>query len=101
MATSRPSYQLAAGTSVVTKNGGAVTFVSIVAAGADATVDLHDCEVAGDVATTNKMAAFKVDVSLNGYQGGGNITHPLRFTTGLTVVVTGIGAIAFVGFTKG
>jgi hypothetical protein len=45
--------------------------------------------------------AFRVDVSLNGFQGGGNITHPIKYTRGLCVVVEGAGAVAYIGYTKG
>jgi hypothetical protein len=45
--------------------------------------------------------AFKIDVALNGFQGGGNITHPLSYTRGLRVVVAGVGAVAYLGYTKG
>ena len=98
---SRPSYELAAGTHLLTTVGGKLTFCSLIAAAADATVSVYDVDDSGDIATTNKIVAFKVEVSLNGFQGGGNINHPLTYTRGLCVVVGGVGAVAYLGYTKG
>ena len=100
MIISRSSGELSAGSNVVTTNPCVVTFVSIVGAAADVTVALHDCDTAATVTTANKLVAFKIDVSLNGFQGGGNITHPLRFSEGLVAVVAGAGGLAYVGFKK-
>ena len=98
---SRPSYELAAGTHQLTTVGGKLTFCSLIAAAADATVSVYDVAATGDIATTNKIVAFMIDVSLNGFQGGGNINHPLTYTKGLCVVVGGVGAVAYLGYTKG
>ena len=98
---SRPSYELDVDTHTITKTGGILTFCSVVAGSADATVSLYDVNAAGDIAATNKLVAFKVDLSLNGFQGGGNITNPIRFVNGLVVVVAGTGAVAYVGYSKG
>jgi hypothetical protein len=98
---SRPSNELAAGTHLLTTVGGKLTFCSVIAAAADATVSVYDVSAAADIATTNKFVAFRVDVSLNGFQGGGNITHPIKYTRGLCVVVEGVGAVAYIGYTKG
>ena len=49
----------------------------------------------------NEIVEFKVDVSLNGFQGGGNITHPLHYSNGLVVKVAGAGARVYVGYSKG
>jgi hypothetical protein len=98
---SRPSYELAAGTHLITTSGGQLTFCSIIAAAADATVSCYDVQAAASISSANKIVAFKVDVSLNGFQGGGNITHPLKYTDGLCVVVAGTGALAYIGYIKG
>jgi hypothetical protein len=98
---SRPSYELAAGTHQITTVGGKLTFCSLIAAAADATVSVYDVDTSDSIAATNKIVAFKIDVSLNGFQGGGNITHPLSYTRGLKVVVAGVGAVAYLGYTKG
>lgn len=101
MGISRPSYQLAAGTHVISTNAGALTFVSAIADGTnDVTVDCHDASAAGDIATTNQIVTFKIDTSLNGFQGGGNITHPIKFINGLVVKVTGTNGVAYVAHTK-
>jgi hypothetical protein len=97
----RPSYELAAGTHLVTTKPGALTFVSIVGAAADVTVSCYDVNAAADIATTNKIAAFKIDVSAAGMQGGMSFGIPLSFAEGLVVVVAGAGGLAYVGYTKG
>ena len=96
----RSSYELAAGTHLVTTKPGALTFVSIVAA-ADVTVDCYDVNATANIAATNKITAFKVDVSADGMQGGMPFGVPLSFAEGLVVVVTGAGGLAYVGYTKG
>jgi len=98
---SRPSYELAVGTHQLTTIGGKLTFCSLVAAAADATVSVYDLDTSGTIAATNKIVAFKIDVLLNGFQGGGNITHPLTYTRGLRVIVAGVGAVAYIGYVKG
>ena len=98
---SRPSYELAAGTHQLTTVGGKLTFCSLIAAAADATVSVYDLDTSGTIAATNTIVAFKIEVSKNGFQGGGNITHPLTYTRGLRVVVGGVGAVAYLGYTKG
>ena len=98
---SRPSYELAVGTHQITTSGGLITFCFIIAAAADATVSLYDVQATGDIATANKIAAFKVNVGLNGFQGGGNITHPIKYRDGLCAVVAGAGAVAYLGYKKG
>lgn len=96
----KSSYELAAGTHTITQKPGKLTLVSIVAAAADATVSCYDVAATGDIATTNKMVAFSVDVSLVGFQGGGNINDPMDFVKGLVVVVAGAGAVAYIGYKR-
>ena len=98
---SKSSGQLTVATNIVTTNGGVLTFISIIAAAADATVTCYNGIVSGDAVAANEIAAFKVDVTLNGFQGGGNITHPIRYSRGLIVKVAGTGAVAYVGYKKG
>ena len=98
---SKPSYQQAVGTTLLTGNSGKLTFCSVIAGTADATVTLYDVNATADIATTNALVSFKVDLDLNGFQGGGNIAHPLRYSRGLCVVVAGTGATAYLGYTKG
>ena len=97
----RPSGRLAASsTTVITTNPGKLTFISIIAAAADATVTCYNGIVAGDAVAANEIVAFKVDVSLNGFQGGGNIDDPLSFSNGLVIKVEGAGSVAYAGFKK-
>lgn len=96
----KSSFELAAATHTITLKPGKLTFVSIVAAAADATVSCYDVAAAGDIATTNKMVAFSVDVDVQGFQGGGNISDPIDFSKGLVVVVAGAGAVAYIGYKK-
>lgn len=101
MEKARSSYELAAGTHVITTKPGALTFVSIVGAAADVTVDCYDVNASADIATTNKITSFKVDVSADGMQGGMSFGIPLSFAEGLVIVVTGAGGLAYAGYTKG
>ena len=97
----KPSGQLTVATTVVTTKPGVLTFLSIIAAAADATVTCYNGTVTGDAIAGNAIVAFKVDVSLNGFQGGGNIDDPLEFSNGLVVKVEGTGAVAYAGYKKG
>jgi len=101
MISSRPSYELAVGTHQITEIGGLLTFCSLVAAAADATVSVYDVAASANIASANKIVAFKVAVDQNGFQGGGNITHAIKFINGLCVVVAGTGAVAYLGYKKG
>ena len=96
----KPSGQLTAGSHVITDNPGKLTFVSIIGAAADATVTCYNGIVTGDAVAANAIIAFSVDVSLNGFQGGGNINDPLDFSNGLVVKVAGAGAVAYIGYKK-
>lgn len=96
----KSSYELAVGTHSVILKPGRLTFCSVIAGTADAIVSCYDVAASGDIATTNKIAAFKVDLSLNGFQGGGNVNDPLDFAKGLVVVVAGTGAVAYVGYKR-
>lgn len=103
MAIARPSYELAAGTNLITTNPGALTFVLLmtpIGAPVDSTITCYDQDVAASIATTNKMCQFGLDTSVSGFTVGGNITHPIRFSRGLVVVTTGAGAVAYVSYTK-
>jgi len=100
MGRARPSYELAVGTHLITKNCGSLTLASIIAAAADSTISCYDVDDTGDIANSNKIIAFKIDVDVNGFQGGGNIASPIVFATGLVVVVAGAAAVGYVGYTK-
>ena len=97
----RSSYELVAGTHLITTKPGALTFVSIVGAAADVTVDCYDVNATATIAATNKITAFKLDVTAAGMQGGMSLSIPLSFVEGLVVVVTGAGGLAYIGYTKG
>ena len=86
---SKPSYELAVGTHLISTKPGRVSLAVLLAAAADATLVLYNTDVASDIATTNKMITFGIDVSLNGFQGGGNINDPLEYSSGLVAVVAG------------
>ena len=96
----KPSYELAVGTHLITTKSGALTLACLVAAADDATISCYDVNATGDIANSNKIIAFKVDVSLNGFQGGGNINNPIDFATGLVVVVGGTAAVGYVGYSR-
>lgn len=96
----KPSYELAVGTHLITTKPGRLSLACIIGAAADATISCYDVDDTGDIAAGNKLIAFKVDVSLNGFQGGGNINSPLSFATGLVVVVAGTAAVGYVGYSR-
>jgi len=100
MSRARPSCELAVGTHLITTNPGSLTLASIIAAAADSTISCYDVDATGDIATSNKIIAFKVDVDVNGFQGGGNLSEPLVFSKGLVVVVAGTAAVGYVGYKK-
>lgn len=96
----KPSYELAVGTHTIVLKPGRLTFCSVIAGTADAIVSCYDVAAAANIATANKFTAFKVDLSLNGFQGGGNVNDPLDFAKGLVVVVAGTGAVAYIGYKR-
>jgi hypothetical protein len=98
---SKPSYELATGTHLITKRGGSLTFIAVVGAAADVTVSCYDTDVAANVASTNKIAAIKLDVDVVGMHGNITFPFPVSFQDGLVVVVEGAGGLAYVGHIKG
>jgi len=100
MAISTPTYELAVGTTEITTKQGTLTLATIKAAAADCSISCYDCAAAGDIASSNKLVSFEVEILLNGKQGGGNIEHPLRFKSGLVIVVAGTGAVGYGGYTR-
>ena len=100
MSVSRPTYQLAAGTHLITDRAGFLTMCVGISDGTnDVTIDCHDCAATGDIATTNQLVTFKIDGSLVGFTGGGAVPS-LRFGTGLVVKVTGTNGVAYVGYSR-
>ncbi len=98
---SRSSGKLTVGTNYVMKKPGVITFISIISDGTnDVTVTCYDGTASGDAVTANEIVEMKVDTSLNGFQGGGNITHPISFANGLIVKVAGANGYAYVGYRK-
>jgi len=97
---SRPSFELAAGTHLITTTSGVVTYCGLIAAAADCSVSLYDVQAAADIAVTNKIVAFKLDIDVDGIQGGSELPL-LKFSRGLCAVVAGVGAVAYLGYKKG
>jgi hypothetical protein len=78
-----------------------MAWISIIAAAADVTVTCYNGTVAADAIPANELVEFKVDVSLNGFQGGGNLAHPVSFSNGLVIKVDGANARVYCGYFKG
>jgi len=103
MGISRPSYELDVDTHLITTKAGQLTLAVVLAdpdTPVNSSITCYDCAAEGDIATANKIISFVVNVNLNGFQGGGNITSPLWFATGLVVVVAGEGAVGYVGYDR-
>lgn len=102
MARSKSSGLLTVGAAtLLTAKPGKLHWCSIICAAADVTVQFYDAATAAEAGDDNVLIEFKVDLSLNGFQGGGSLDAPAAYGKGLVYTVTGAGARVTCGTSKG
>jgi hypothetical protein len=94
MALAKSSHELVADTQI-TKGAGTLTSVLVLADGTNAaTAIVYDVAAVGDIDPSNKL--FEWTVAAGDNQGGRNWVHPVYFSEGLYMDITGTGASCIV-----